>query len=767
MRRIASAAVIGLLVSIGLIVPGASAASPPQPRVVIIVGPVGGSTAAYKADADAAYAEARKYTTDVTRVYTPNATWTAARRALQGASVVIYLGHGNGFPSPYRSSPWPYSENGLGLNPKAGVDNTTTRYYGEYYLARDVVLAPNAIVLLHHLCYASGNSESGRPLPNLTQAKQRVDNMAAGWLRTGARAVVAEAHYSPAWYVRQLFTTHKTVDRIFHDAPSFNGHAFTFRSSRTPGASAEMDPDGTPGGYWRAVTGWLSTPTDDITGASYADTGVDPTDFVVPGAASVNVDAAAVYADETLSPGGDSGPSATLPRDTRLRLLARGATTAVDGAPVFQVATLDGSSSGWMSGADLLPRDSASPVVWTADDGDGAVSPNGDGRGDTERLTGRLSEVAAWTVRYEAEDGTVLATVSGSGDTFDASWDGLSGGAPLPDGTYRWTVVARDGWGNPDGTRSGTFTIDTEPPSFGGPLPGSPDGPPTFSPNGDGSAETIGFPFAMDEPGYVDAAIDDGDGAHVRSLTARVGAGAGTLSWDGRDDAGRLVPDGLYTVLLRPRDLAGNVGLGRTAAAAVYTTLSHVLGTRTVFFPQDLDRYARTARFSFDLSGPATVSATIRDPSGAVVRTMIDAAQMTAGTHVFDWDGRRDDGTMATRGTYWATIGATDGALGATGRVALLADGFRITISDTTPARGQTVTLYATSPEPLSAAPRLRVSQPGTAAFSLTMKKMSASVYKVIVKLRSTGTAGTVRFSISGTDPAGGINRGSRVFALH
>jgi hypothetical protein len=263
-RRIAAAAVVGLLAITGLATSPVSAATPSQPKVVIIVGPVGSATASYKADGDAAYAEALKYTSNVVRVYTPNATWSAAKKALQGASVVIYMGHGNGYPSPYRSSPWPYSENGLGLNPTAGGDNTTTKYYGEYYLARDVKLAPNAIVLLSHLCYASGNSESGKPLPSASQARQRVDNMAAGWLATGARAVVAEAHFGPAWYVDQLFTTHATVDQLFHDSRTFNDHAFTFASVRTPGATAEMDPDGTPGGYWRAVTGSLGLTTDMI-----------------------------------------------------------------------------------------------------------------------------------------------------------------------------------------------------------------------------------------------------------------------------------------------------------------------------------------------------------------------------------------------------------------------------------------------------------------------------------------------------------------------
>ena len=39
----------------------------------------------------------------------------------------------------------------------------------------------------------------------------------------------------------------------------FDYGAFSFASSRTPGATAEMDPDGTPGGYWRAATGWSAS----------------------------------------------------------------------------------------------------------------------------------------------------------------------------------------------------------------------------------------------------------------------------------------------------------------------------------------------------------------------------------------------------------------------------------------------------------------------------------------------------------------------------
>ncbi len=335
-------------------------------------------------------------------------------------------------------------------------------------------LAPNAVVLLHHLCYASGNSESGKPAPSPSTARQRVDNMAAGWLRAGARAVVAEGHFGPAWYVQQLFTTHKTIDRIWHDSPTFNDRAFTFASSRTTGATAEMDPDGTSNGYWRALTGWLGTTTDQMTGAAYAATDGDPAAVVVPGNATVRAAAdgsgvGGVYPDDTLTP--DSGtmlPPSTVAGGTKLRVLAKGADPTFDGSTAYQVGTFpDGDPLGWMSAADLVPRDSASPVVWSVDDGDGAFSPNGDGSGDLYRLTARLSESADWRVEFQDPDGTTLASKTGTRvlgrSVVDRAGRRMR---PCPTGPTAGGSRPSTAGGNPAGSKSGTFRVDTVAPAF-------------------------------------------------------------------------------------------------------------------------------------------------------------------------------------------------------------------------------------------------------------------------------------------------------------
>src|SRR5512143_2436540 len=71
------------------------------PRVVIVVGPAGGSTGDYLSHAREYAAQARSYGASVISILAPHATWARVLAAAQGANVFIYLGHGNGWPSPY------------------------------------------------------------------------------------------------------------------------------------------------------------------------------------------------------------------------------------------------------------------------------------------------------------------------------------------------------------------------------------------------------------------------------------------------------------------------------------------------------------------------------------------------------------------------------------------------------------------------------------------------------------------------------------------
>ena len=236
--------------------PARAAAAHSPAKVVIVVGATHGATASYRRYADAAYAEAIKYTPNVVKVYSPNATWSRVRSAAIGASVLIYMGHGNGWPSPYTYDPNYTTKNGLGLNYDLNGDGRLSdyenKYYGEPYV-KTLDLAPNAIVLLHHLCYASGNSEPGHTQPTTGVARQRISNYAAGFLQSRAQAVLADGHRGPVDYIRALFTTDQSIESMWRTAPNNNGNATAFTSTRTSGVRALMDPEGTSSGFYRSL----------------------------------------------------------------------------------------------------------------------------------------------------------------------------------------------------------------------------------------------------------------------------------------------------------------------------------------------------------------------------------------------------------------------------------------------------------------------------------------------------------------------------------
>ena len=223
-----------------------------NPKVVLVVGPAGGATPYYRRLADEAAAAAARVTTNVVKVYSPNATWTNVRAALRGASLVVYLGHGNGWPSIYHTALFPATEDGFGLNPNAGAADTH-QYFGEQQIAAEIKLAPDAVVIFSHLCYASGNTEPGLAEGTLDQAQQRVDNYAAGFFQAGAGAVIADAYLAPVYYVRAVLRGTRTLDSIWRDAPNRNDHFLRFASQRTKGAVAQMDPDAVDSGFHRSI----------------------------------------------------------------------------------------------------------------------------------------------------------------------------------------------------------------------------------------------------------------------------------------------------------------------------------------------------------------------------------------------------------------------------------------------------------------------------------------------------------------------------------
>jgi flagellar basal-body rod modification protein FlgD len=161
-----------------------------------------------------------------------------------------------------------------------------------------------------------------------------------------------------------------------------------------------------------------------------------------------------------------------------------------------------------------------------------------------------------------------------------------------------------------------------------------------------GSLEKVranfGYTLAEDAEA-ITVTIRDSDGNIVRTdTTASKTAGENRYVWDGKDNSGHLLPAGSYSI---------SVAATNAQQQAITTTLT----TETAALAE-----AR-ARYVYYLAGEASqVSITIKDKTGAVVRTDTVSGTKFAGRNEYTWDGKDNNGNTMEEGTYKITVSAKD-----------------------------------------------------------------------------------------------------------
>ena len=317
---------------------------------------------------------------------------------MTGASVVVYLGHGNGWPSRYSDALMPGTQDGFGLNPVAGGGDQAHQYYGEAPVSK-LHLAPGAVVLLDHLCYASGNSEPTLPPGTFDQALARVDNFAAGFIAAGATTVVAEGHANPDGLIAAAIAGNAALAHAWATASWAHGHTATYTSARTTGAVISLDPDTADGGYYRSMV--------QAAGTAQSPQSPGPVPVTPPGPPSL---AAAGARFGTASVQGSVLPGASVAVQVPVKKASAKLPASLSVGLRWVPLTPAGTDSGGSTAAgDLVVSEAASDIVQTAD----------------ATLTGKNLVVPA-TIPADAGTYVVLLTLqTGDGVPFDVATQAL------------------------------------------------------------------------------------------------------------------------------------------------------------------------------------------------------------------------------------------------------------------------------------------------------------------------------------------------------
>jgi flagellar hook assembly protein FlgD len=452
-----------------------------------------------------------------------------------------------------------------------------------------------------------------------------------------------------------------------------------------------------------------------------------------------------------------------------------GGATIADGQYVVQVVGVRDGTSFAAPAANMADRilnvasftvtvDTTPPSIRAIGASSARFSPNGDGVKDRVLLTTTVTGSTRWTL--ELLDGsTLLGRVRGTGSTVRYSWDGRrSDGVRMPNGTYTVRVTAVDALGNRS-NRTRTVTIDTVAAvgSVRATVPGLPSGatPNSFSPDGDGSADSanLGWSFNESVAGRLWVRSSRGT-VWVRSVSR---GSTRTVSWNGRAASGASLPDGTYALFATVRDAAGNLSQVRSTVN-LNRMVAYLRGPRLIN-PADGDRLAASGTFSFLLRTTGSVTLRVRGADDSIVRTALAWARRAAGKYSFTWNGRDDSGRLLPAGRYYLQVIAVRNRVRQVLTRGVTSDAFAVELSRAELTAGDSLTVFAQSAEPLTGAPTIALGQNGLSAQTATAALQVDGRWKATFTV-APGGIGAAQVTVTGHDTAGGDNVTARAITV-
>jgi flagellar hook assembly protein FlgD len=329
-----------------------------------------------------------------------------------------------------------------------------------------------------------------------------------------------------------------------------------------------------------------------------------------------------------------------------------------DGTYHFTLEAWDDNNNIAKSQEGTIVVDNTAPVATIKSDYL-IFSPNGDGIKDTIKIDQQGSVEDKWTGTFSDNAANIVKTEQWENMAPPAfEWDGKNkDGILSPDGVYSYQLTATDKAGNKIASKIENIIINTQSTPINIDL-----GLAQFSPNGDGIKDLERFNFTIPVRTGVDKwslAIAGINGAAVRTFTGTKEI-PDYIDFDGKDDKGKILPEGTYKGTLSLVYQSGNSPVATTPEFVLDITppKASVNVNYTVFSPNN-DGNKDTITFSQDTSEEQQWTADIKDKDGKSVKSFV--WKVKADTNVV-WDGRNDAGAQVPDGKYTYMVYTTDRA---------------------------------------------------------------------------------------------------------
>ncbi|HBB42066.1 MAG TPA: hypothetical protein DCZ74_00955 [Treponema sp.] len=341
---------------------------------------------------------------------------------------------------------------------------------------------------------------------------------------------------------------------------------------------------------------------------------------------------------------------------------------------------------------------STAPLAW-AERAPKYISPNNDGVQDSLEIPLRVKDksiIKEWTLSIYTEDGHLVRTVSNKrkddsrrsisetlGSFFSpktgvdvpssVSWNGRLGdeaasiglepGSIAPDGVYYYIFSATDNYDNTGSSPKYYVVVDNTPPqvTFGALT----DEEKIF---GEGNKNSVRITQSgSEESEWTAGIIYNADGKKVKSFRWENSSPAPVVLWDGTNDDGTLVEDGIYTYEIYATDKAGNKSEKSQVTNIIFSAEKPVIAIaihgNNCFSPNG---DGNSDSITFDLTVPAPVnkfnslsswSVQVVGADNNTVYFKKDGGSTPDSAFVFN--GRGADGNVLPEGEYKAVLSAT------------------------------------------------------------------------------------------------------------
>lgn len=150
----------------------------------------------------------------------------------------------------------------------------------------------------------------------------------------------------------------------------------------------------------------------------------------------------------------------------------------------------------------------------------------------------------------------------------------------------------------------------------------------------------ISWSFSLNREAKVTVQVFTPDFDIVRRLITDQArpAGISTVVWDGRDDAGNMVPNEAY--------LVGIAATGPDGERAVYDPTANSGGEIADIRIEEISRPGDLVNIGYSVLRPSRISLKAGIRNGPLLNTLLESHPMPAGSHVHVWDGLDGSGRI-------------------------------------------------------------------------------------------------------------------------